>query len=327
MATLSILDLSPISEGSNVQQALRDSIELAQHAEKLDFHRFWLAEHHNIPTIASTANTIIIGQILAATKKMIVGAGGVMLPNHRPLIVAEQFATLANFYPARVDLGLGRAAGGDMATLRALGRNDLTNNDFPQQVKEVLHYLSGEQNDGVSAIPAGEVKVPVGILGTSLYGAKLAAKLGLPYTFAAHFAPAMLEQALDTYRSSFKPSSHLAEPYFMMSIGFYGADTDKQALALSSSIKLHFAELRSGNIGKLARPVNNIQSLLPVPLLQAVEQHMTCSAIGNQATVNRQVKEIVGRYQPDEIMISAMIHDPVARHQSLKMAAEAFAAL
>ena len=324
MTKYSILDLSPVPEGSDAKTALRDSVTLAQDAEKLGYHRFWLAEHHNIPTIASAANTVIIGQILAATKRLIVGAGGVMLPNHSTLVVAEQNGTLAAYYPDRVDLGLGRASGTDMATARALGRHLKTGEDFPNEVIDLISYLDGSSTDGVTAIPASGTKVPVWILGTSLFGAELAAKLGLPYVFASHFAPGLLSQAKELFTSTFKPSQRLSKPYFMMSVGIYAADSNQEAERISTSTKLHFAQLRTGNIGKLAYPVDDIASLLPSSLLAGVEHNMSVTAIGDPKTVTRQLDDIITRYRPDEVMVSAMIHDPVARKRSFEIAAQAF---
>lgn len=324
MTKASMLELSPISEGESVKNALEATINIAREAENLGFYRFWIAEHHNIPTIASASNTVIIGQVLAATRKIKVGAGGVMLPNHPPLVVAEQYGTLAQFYPHRVDLGIGRAPGSDINTVRALGSLRKSAIDFSSEVSELLRYLKGGQGDVVKAIPAQNTTVPVWILGTSLFGAELAAKLGLPYVFASHFAPKMLEDAIHVYRSNFTPSVYLSEPYFMMSVGFYAADTDEEARRISSSIKLHFAELQRGNIGKLAAPIHDIENYLDADMLESVESNMSCSAIGSLQTVTERLSEIINKYQPEEIMISSMIHNPVSRIHSLNIAANAF---
>jgi len=324
MQHFSLLDLSPVPEGQTAANALANTVGLARTAEKAGYHRFWLAEHHNMPGIASAATSIVISQVAAATATMRVGAGGVMLPNHAPLIIAEQFGTLATLFPGRIDLGLGRAPGTDMATARALRRNLAGGEDsFPQDVQELMAYLGDARDDmRVRAVPGQGTHVPVWILGSSLYGAQLAAALGLPYAFASHFAPQMLEDALAIYRQTFRPSEHLTEPYAMIAAGVFAADTDEEAEYLNTSQKLAFARLRMGNPGKLPLPVRDLAAEIPPPVLAQVNLALSCSATGSPATVKRQLGAILDRYRPDELMITGMIHDHPARLRSFELAAE-----
>ena len=328
MHHFSLLDLSPVPEGSSTAEALANTVALAQLAEASGYHRFWLAEHHNMPGIASAATPIVIGHVAAATKTIRVGAGGIMLPNHAPLIVAEQFGTLETLYPGRIDLGLGRAPGTDMATARALRRHMAPEDSFPQDLVELIGYL-GETAEGraVRAIPGEGTHVPVWILGSSLFGAQLAAYLGLPYAFASHFAPALLEEALETYRATFRPSRFLAQPYAMLAAGVCAADTDDEARRLRTSQMLAFARLRSGQPGKLPRPVDDITAHVPGPVLAGVEQALSISAVGSRATVRRQLTAILDQYRPDEVLVTGMIHDPAARLKSFAIAAEVLADL
>jgi luciferase family oxidoreductase group 1 len=323
MQHFSLLDLSPVAEGSTTAQALANTVELAQAAEAAGYHRYWLAEHHNMPGIASAATPLVIGHVAAATQTIRVGAGGMMLPNHAPLIVAENFGTLATLYPDRIDLGLGRAPGTDMATARALRRHMAPEDSFPQDVQELIDYL-GDQSDTapVRAIPGVGTHVPVWILGSSLYGAQLAAYLGLPYAFASHFAPAMLEQALDVYRKSFRPSRHLDAPYAVVAAGVCAADTDAEAAYLRTSQELAFARLRTGNPGKLPHPVEDIAKHVPPQVLEQVRQALSCSATGGPATVKSELSRIINTYQPDELMLTGMIHDHAARLRSFTIAAD-----
>jgi luciferase family oxidoreductase group 1 len=324
----SILDLCPVPEGSSAAEALRNTVDLAQQAEATGFHRYWLAEHHNMPGIASAATAVVIGHVAAATKTIRVGAGGIMLPNHAPLIVAEQFGTLATLYPGRIDLGLGRAPGTDMATARALRRHMAPEDSFPGDVVELLSYL-GDPAEGTSvrAFPGAGTHVPVWILGSSLYGAQLAAYLGLPYAFASHFAPAHLAEAFDTYRATFRPSQWLAQPYAMMAVGVCAAETEDEARYLRTSQMLAFARLRSGQPGKLPAPVRDIAAHVPAPILAGVEQALSVSATGSAATVRRQLASLIAAYRPDEVMITGMIHDHDARLRSFGIAAEVLADL
>ena len=324
MHQFSMLDLAPIPEGGTAADALSNTIALACQAEATGYHRYWLAEHHNMPGIASAATAVVIGAVASATKTIRVGAGGVMLPNHAPLVVAEQFGTLATLYPERIDLGLGRAPGTDGATAQALRRHMDANDNFPQDVMELLGYFD-DAPDGtqIRAIPGQGTHVPVWILGSSLYGAQLAAHLGLPYAFASHFAPAMLEDAIATYRSTFRPSQFLAKPYFMLAAGVCAATTDDEARYLRSSQMLAFARLRTGCPGKLPHPIEDISTEIAAPVLAQVEQALSCSATGSPDTVRHELAALIERYKPDEIMVTGMIHDHAARLKSFAIASEA----
>lgn len=323
----SILDLSPVVEGQTAREALANTLDLARHAEAAGYYRFWLAEHHNMPGIASAATSVVIGHVAGGTKTIRVGAGGIMLPNHAPLVIAEQFGTLASLYPDRIDLGLGRAPGTDMATARALRRHMEASDQFPEDVVELLSYFAeAEPNARVRAIPGQGTHVPVWILGSSLYGAQLAAYLGLPYAFASHFAPAMLEEAVQTYRATFRPSQYLDKPYFMLLAGVCGADTDAEAEYLRSSQILTFARLRSGNPGKLPAPVRDL-SEVPAQMRAQVDQALSCAAVGSPATLRAGLGRLIDSYQPDEIMLTGMIHNHAARLHSFELAAEAMRSL
>ena len=323
MQHYSLLDLSPVPEGFSTAEALAATVDLARAAEGWGYHRFWLAEHHNMPGIASAATAVLIGHVAGQTQTIRVGAGGIMLPNHAPLVVAEQFGTLATLYPGRIELGLGRAPGTDMITARALRRHMVPEDSFPQDVQEVIGYFGDSPDTAqVRAIPGTGTHVPVWILGSSLYGAQLAAFLGLPYAFASHFAPAMLGQALEVYRRSFRPSDRLAQPHVMMAAGVCAAESDAEAAYLRSSQMLAFAQLRSGRPGKLPRPIDNIEQAVPAPILADVRQTLSCAATGSAATVRAQLAALVERFQPDELMITGMIHDPAARLRSFQIAAE-----
>ncbi len=328
MHHFSLLDLSPVAEGATVAQALANTTDLAQLAEALGFHRYWLAEHHNMPGIASAATAVLIGHVANATRRIRLGAGGIMLPNHAPLMVAEQFGTLATLHPDRIDLGIGRAPGTDQATMRALRRHMTQDDRFPEDVAELLGYLDDMPETAVvRAIPGLGTHVPVWILGSSLYGAQLAAYFGLPYAFASHFAPMMLEQALAVYRQDFRPSKWLARPYAMIAAGVCAADTDEEARHLRSSQLLAFARLRSGRPGKLPRPQDDLSQEVPPPVMAQVEQALSVSATGSPETVERQLSAILRRYRPDELMITGMIHDHAARRRSTTIAAEVLATL
>ncbi len=328
MQHYSVLDLSPIPEGSTPAQALADTLTLAQQAEALGFHRFWLAEHHNMPGIASAATAVVIGHVAGGTKTIRVGAGGIMLPNHAPLVIAEQFGTLATLYPGRIDLGLGRAPGSDMATARALRRNMENSDQFPQDVLELISYFSDEAADArIQAVPGAGTHVPVWILGSSLYGAQLAAYLGLPYAFASHFAPAQLADAAATYRATFRPSQWLQRPYFMMAVGVCAADTEAEADYLRSSQVLAFARLRSGKPGKLPRPVADVRAEVPPEVLRGVDEALSCAAVGSPDAVRQQMAGLINTYQPDEVLVAGMIHDHAARVRSLAIAADVLSGL
>jgi len=322
----SLLDLSPVPEGASSAQALANTVDLAVQAERLGYHRYWLAEHHNMPGIASAATAVVIGRVAAATSTMRVGSGGVMLPNHAPLVIAEQFGTLEALFPGRIDLGLGRAPGTDMGTARALRRYMDGADTFPQDVAELLGYLGDAPADArVRAVPGQGSHVPVWILGSSLFGAQFAAYMGLPYAFASHFAPQMLDEALRTYRATFRPSKYLARPYVIVAAGVCAADTQAQADYLRTSQMLAFARLRSGQPGKLPRPVDDLAAQVPAPILRNVEEAMAVSAVGDADAVHRGLSQIVARYRPDELMVTGMIHDHAARVRSFEIAADALA--
>ena len=328
MQNFSVLDLSPIPEGKTAADALANTVDLAQLAERTGYHRYWLAEHHNMPGIASAATPIVIAQVAAATRTIRVGAGGIMLPNHAPLIVAEQFGTLATLFPGRVDLGLGRAPGTDMATTRALRRHMAPDDSFPQDVLELMGYFDDvPDSTPVRAIPGMGTHVPVWILGSSLYGAQLAAYLGLPYAFASHFAPAMLADALATYRATFRPSRWLGQPYAMIGVGVCAADTDAEAHLLRSSQLLAFARMRSGAPGKLPHPMQDVTLEIPAPILAQVQHSLSCSATGSPQTVHHQLRDLLDLYQPDEVMVTGMIHDHTARLRSFEIAADVLTGL
>ncbi len=328
MQHFSLLDLSPIPEGKTAADALAATTDLARAAEGFGYHRFWLAEHHNMPGIASAATAVVIGHVAGATRSMRVGAGGIMLPNHAPLVVAEQFGTLATLYPGRIDLGVGRAPGTDMATARALRRHMVADDSFPRDVQELIGYFGDDTNaDPVRAIPGAGTHVPVWILGSSLYGAQLAAYLGLPYAFASHFAPGMLEQALAIYRGTFRPSERLAQPHVMIAAGVCAADTDAEAAFLRSSQLLAFARLRSGRPGQLPRPRHDLGAEVSAPVLAQVEQALSCSATGSAATVRDRLTAIIDSFRPDELMVTGMIHDHAARLRSFEIAAEVLTTL
>ncbi|MBU2983593.1 LLM class flavin-dependent oxidoreductase [Lentibacter algarum] len=322
MKQFSLLDLAPVAEGQTAADALRNTVSLAQTAEAAGYHRYWLAEHHNMPGIASAATSVLIGHVAQATSTMRIGAGGVMLPNHAPLVIAEQFGTLATLHPNRIDLGLGRAPGTDMNTARALRRHMAPEDSFPQDVQELIAYLGDNAGAAVRAFPGEGTHVPVWILGSSLYGAQLAAMLGLPYAFASHFAPDMLEEALDVYRRTFRPSATMSAPHAMLAAGVCAAETDAEAAYLRSSQQLAFARLRSGRPGKLPHPVEDIAAEVPAALLAQVNHMLGCSASGARNTVKSGLKAIIDRYEPDEVMVTGMIHDHQARLTSFKIAAE-----
>lgn len=323
MQQFSLLDLSPVPEGQTTADALAASADLARAAERLGYHRYWLAEHHNMPGIASAATAVVIGHVAAATTTIRVGAGGIMLPNHAPLMVAEAFGTLATLYPGRIDLGLGRAPGTDMATARALRRHMAPEDSFPADVQELIGYL-GDPPDhaAVRAFPGAGTHVPVWILGSSLYGAQLAAYFGLPFAFASHFAPAMLEEALEIYRASFRPSEHLGQPYAMVAVGVCAAESDAEAAFLRSSQILAFARLRTGRPGKLPAATHDL-SEIPAPVMAQVRAALSCAATGSPDAVKAQLREILTKHQPDELIITGMIHNPAARLRSFEIAATA----
>ena len=323
MQKFSLLDLAPVTEDETPAQALAHAADLARHAEALGYHRYWLAEHHNMPGIASAATAVAIGHVAQATSTIRVGAGGIMLPNHAPLIVTEQFGTLDALHPGRIDLGLGRAPGTDGATAQALRRYNQSADAFPQDVVELISYLDDDEGRGpVRAVPGMGSHLPVWILGSSTFGAQLAAYLGLPYAFASHFAPQMLEPAIRAYREGFRPSERLSEPYFMMAAGLHAADTDEEARYHRSSQILSFARLRTGTPGRLSRPVENVADHVPASAIAGAEAALSVSATGGPDTVRRQLRALIDRYRPDELMLTGMMFDPEARKRSFEIGAE-----
>jgi luciferase family oxidoreductase group 1 len=321
MAILSVLDLSPVPEGSTAGQSLKNTLDLARHAERLGYNRYWLAEHHNMPGIASAATSVVIGHVAAGTSTIRVGAGGVMLPNHSPLVIAEQFGTLAALHPGRIDLGLGRAPGTDMLTARALRRNlDAGADNFPQDVVELINYFTpAEPGQRVRAVPGEGEDVEVWMLGSSTYGAQLAAMLGLPYAFASHFAPAEMEHAIDIYRSRFQPSERLAKPRLMLGLNVFAADTDAEARLLFSSLQQAFVNLRTGRPGKLPAPVEGYEATLDPMAKGMLDQALSCTIVGSPAAVRSGLDAFVRRTGADELMVTAQIFDHKARLRSFEI--------
>lgn len=322
MIPLSILDLCPIIEGGSPAQSFRNSLDLAQHGERWGFTRFWLAEHHGMPGIASAATSILISHVARGTSTIRVGAGGIMLPNHSPLVIAEQFGTLEALYPGRIDLGLGRAPGSDQATSRALRRHlDSDANQFPDDVVELMDFLSEQPKQLVRAVPGIGAKVPIWILGSSLFGAQVAAKLGLPYAFASHFAPEQMMQAIDLYRSRFRPSEQLDKPYVMLGYNVFAADTDAEATLLASSMQQAFVNLRSGRPRQLPPPVEGYMNRIGWEERALIEQVLPCSAIGSPSTVAKALDDFIRRTSADELMITSQIYDHQARLHSYEITA------
>ena len=326
MPRLSLLDLSPIIEGGDAAQAFRNTVDLAQHAERWGYHRFWLAEHHNLPGIASAATSVVIGHVAENTNTIRIGAGGIMLPNHAPLVIAEQFGTLEALYPGRIDLGLGRAPGSDQLTARALRRFLGSGGDaFPQDVLELQSYLlPAKPGQGVQAVPGAGLNVPLYLLGSSDFSARLAAELGLPFAFASHFAPDYLEVALALYRREFQPSAALDRPYVIIGAGVFAAETDAEARRLFSSAQLMFLNLIRGRPGKLSPPVERIEDHCSPAELAAIDQRTRCAAVGSPETVRRRFQELLEQTQADEIIATAQIYDHAARLRSFEIAAQAF---
>lgn len=323
MPTLSVLDLAPIPTGSDAGDALRNSADLAAHAEALGYKRYWMAEHHSMPGIASAATAVALAFVGASTSTIRIGAGGIMLPNHAPLTIAEQFGTLEALYPGRVDLGLGRAPGTDQAAAYALRRNLASDqNQFPQDVLELQSYLRGGEQR-VRAVPGEGMTIPVWILGSSTYGAQLAAMLGLPYAFASHFAPGQMMEAIRIYRETFRPSEQLAKPYVMLGFNVIAADSDEEAQLLATSIQQAFVALRSGTPGKLPPPKAGFADTLPLQARAMLDQLLSASAIGNPDTVRRQTLDFLDRTGADELIVTAQIHDHAARRRSYRLLAEA----
>ena len=319
----SVLDLAPVPQGVGVGQALHNSLDLARHAEGLGYHRYWLAEHHNMPGIASAATAVVIGHVAGGTKTIRVGSGGVMLPNHAPLMVAEAFGTLAALYPGRIDLGLGRAPGTDQPTMRALRRYMGAVDSFAQDVVELQAWFKpAVPGQLVRAVPGEGQEVPLWLLGSSTYSAQLAAALGLPFAFAAHFAPDQLMEAIAIYRRTFKPSEALAQPYVMICIGVCAADTDEEARRLSTSSQQQFLALRRGQPGLLPAPVDDIRAIASEAELAGLDHTFRYSAIGSPETVRAKVQQVLDATGADELMAASQIHDHAARRHSYEILAQ-----
>ncbi|WP_437929781.1 LLM class flavin-dependent oxidoreductase [Sorangium sp. So ce291] len=324
MIPFSVLDLSPIVQGGDAALALRNTLDLARHAERLGYHRYWLAEHHNMGGVASAATSVVIAHVAGGTSTIRVGAGGIMLPNHAPLVIAEQFGTLASLFPGRIDLGLGRAPGSDPLTARALRRNLAGDVDgFPQDVLELMGYFRpAEPGQPVRAVPGAGLDVPIWILGSSLFGAQLAAALGLPYAFASHFAPGQLMQAIALYRREFRPSAQLAQPRLMLGFNVFAADTDEEARLLWSSLQQAFINLRRGRPGPLPPPVEGFERELGPMERAGLEQALSCSAVGSPETVRRGLEAFIERTRADELMVTSQIFDHAARVRSFEITAQ-----
>jgi len=322
MVAISVLDLVPVVEGEGPRQALLKSIDLARHAEKLGYTRYWVAEHHNMVGIASAATSVVIGQLAAATSTMRIGAGGIMLPNHAPLVIAEQFGTLEALFPGRIDLGLGRAPGTDQLTLRALRRSPMSSDSFPQDVLELQAlFAPAGPNQAIRAVPGEGLNVPLWILGSSLFGAQLAAELGLPYSFASHFAPDALLQALAVYRERFKPSEQLAAPYAMPGINVVAAETDEEARYLATSLQQRFVGMVRGARGKLQPPIGDIEPYWSPAEKAHVSQMLRYAFIGSPETLKRSLGGFIRETGADEIMITAPIFDHAKRKRSYELVA------
>jgi luciferase family oxidoreductase group 1 len=325
MVPFSVLDLSNIAQGSSVAVALEHSLDLARHAERLGYRRYWLAEHHNMPGIASAATAVVIGHVASGTKTIRVGSGGVMLPNHSPLVIAEQFGTLEALFPGRIDLGLGRAPGTDQLTSRALRRGATSADTFPQDVMELQGYFQPTRpGQAVQAVPGAGLAVPIWLLGSSLFSAQLAAALGLPFAFASHFAPDSLDEALGLYRGEFQPSATLAKPYAIAALPVFAADADAAAARLFTSLQQHFLHLRRGRPGLLPAPVDveSMDTLWSAPERAGVEHAFREAIVGGPATVQRGIEAFLKRTRVDELMVTAAIHDHAARLRSFELVAQ-----
>jgi luciferase family oxidoreductase group 1 len=320
MIPLSILDLASITEGSDASRALANSLDLARHAERLGYRRFWLAEHHNMNGIASAATSVVIAHVAAGTSTIRVGAGGVMLPNHAPLLIAEQFGTLAALHPGRIDLGLGRAPGSDLATARALRRDPRAADTFPQDVLELMHYFEpAEEGQTVRAVPGAGLRVPIWILGSSLFGAQLAAALGLPYAFASHFAPRLMFDAIALYRERFTPSDRpdaLEKPYVMLGVNVVAADSADEARFLFTSLQQMFVNIRRGQPGPMPAPVRDFESRIPAWERTQIEENLAASIVGGPDEVRETLAHFTERTGADELIVSSPLYDHAARLHS-----------
>jgi luciferase family oxidoreductase group 1 len=325
MIPFSVLDLSPIPQGSTASDSFRNTLDLARHAEAWGYNRYWLAEHHNMPGIASAATAVVIGHVAGGTKTIRVGSGGIMLPNHAPLVIAEQFGTLESLYPGRIDLGLGRAPGTDQRTAHALRRNLASSGDsFPQDVLE-LQALLGPVQPGqvVRAVPGAGTNVPLWLLGSSLYSAQLAAMLGLPFAFASHFAPEMMMQAAEIYRARFQPSEQLDRPHVMLGINVVAAETDAEARRIFTSAQQQFVNLRRGTPGQLPPPIDDIDDYATPMERAGIDQALAAAVVGAPETVRRGLAAFIDRTGADELIIAGHIYDHAARLRSYEIAADA----
>jgi luciferase family oxidoreductase group 1 len=324
---LSILDLAPVCEGSDTTQAFANMLDLAQHAEGWGFHRYWLAEHHNMPGIASAATAVLIGHVAGGTQRIRVGAGGIMLPNHSPLQVAEQFGTLASLYPDRIDLGLGRAPGTDQPTARALRRYFDSADQFPQDVRELLHYFEPAQpGQAVRAVPGAGIPVPVWLLGSSLFSARLSAAMGLPFAFASHFAPDAMDEALAIYRREFRASAYLAAPYAMLGLNVVAAESETEAKRLFTTQQQSFVNLRRGRPGLIPPPIDDIEDFWQPHEKLGVQNALACAVVGDQRQVGEGLAAFVARHKPDEVLLTANIYDHAARKRSFGLAMQSWRA-
>ncbi len=325
MIPFSVLDLSPITQGSDAAHSFRNTLDLARHAERWGYKRYWLAEHHGLPGIASAATSVLIGYVAGGTSTIRVGAGGIMLPNHSPLIIAEQFGTLESLYPGRIDLGLGRAPGSDQRTAQALRRNLASDpEEFPRDVQELADLFSDSPRQAIRAVPGTGLNVPLWILGSSLFGSQVAAAFGLPYAFASHFAPAQMSAAIKLYRSEFRPSRTLAKPYVMLGFNVFGADSLTEAKFRATSMQQAFVNLRSGRPSQLPPPVEGYSERLGSQERAILDQVLSCASIGTPETVRADLQNFVEQTGADELMITSQIFDHAARLRSFEIAAEAF---
>ena len=322
MTSYSVLDLSPIVQGGDAAASFRHTVDLAQHAERWGYRRFWLAEHHGIPSVASAATAVLIAHVAGRTSTIRVGAGGIMLPNHPPLVIAEQFGTLESLFPGRIDLGLGRAPGSDPATAQALRRHPSAADTFPQDVLELMHWLGApEPGQRVIAVPGAGLDVPLWILGSSLYGAQVAAALGLPFAFASHFAPALLEPALETYRSRFEPSARCERPHVMLGVNAFAADDEREARRLFSSLEQAFLALRRGRPGPLPPPDDRLAERIAPAERAMIDEMLACTAIGTREQVQSWLDAFAARTGADELMIATQVFDHGARLRSYELVA------
>src|SRR5687767_14490198 len=326
MIPISILDLVPVIVGETPREALRKSLDLVRHAERLGYTRYWVAEHHNMTGIASAATSVVIGYLACGTSTIRVGSGGIMLPNHAPLIIAEQFGTLESLYPGRIDLGLGRAPGTDQRTLRALRRDPRHADSFPADVLELQAFLAalepGQPRPAVRAVPGRGTEVPIWILGSSTFGAELAAALGLPYAFASHFAPAVLFDALEIYRQTFKPSKQLDHPYAMVGVNVIAADTDEEAQRLFTTVQQSFTNLLRGSPGQLQPPIDNIEGYWTPAEKHQASRMLQHSIVGSAETVCTDLESFVNLTNANELMVVCSLYNHAARIRSYEIVAE-----